>query len=652
MAPKVIPAGPSDQVATVQDVGDDDDDKSIHHHHDHEHHHHHSHYERTVDEDGTVRERTVTEEVITEPPPIVAAAAAAVAVINPEGGGKKKNNKKKKKEKVVEEVDKTVDEVVIPATANPTVAEPIVAAPTLLPPATIASPAPSVRSLPVQATKTVTTVTKVIAPASRPPSVHESTLKAPSIRAPSRPASVVQPPAPTIIAPVIVEPLHLPVTAPVPPSPTPSHHSHKSHRSHHHPEVIVNVNVPTAPAPAPIAPGIVPLPVPIVEPKPVKAAAVPLPPSVLSVPPSPAGSVRSMRLPKILRNEPKYHPTYVQAIPEEALNKTTNVVEEQLGDEIVTKVVTTTTTSRRATTPPKTPSPVAQARIPTPPPGGYVVNDPSWYPPKPATKVPSVRAAPVAPPTPITPALPLPREGSPGRFVETTTTETITYPISLDTNAGVLGGPTTKGATGARTAALSDVNGPSSGTKAGLRPIPFSKSWWGVTSSSQVDYSALVRATYSPRRKFSLPATLPPHTEVPRAPAPTVVASAAPKTILTVSADLEKDSKGNEHYHARLRDHTGVVKTVDKVIPTDDKTLAPGDAISEAGEKRKDKETKKKKKDREKVKDKEKEIEEGVKDLVDELFEKDDKKEKKKDKEPVYRPLGGSGLPPPTSERQ
>ena len=44
------------------------------------------------------------------------------------------------------------------------------------------------------------------------------------------------------------------------------------------------------------------------------------------------------------------------------------------------------------------------------------------------------------------------------------------------------------------------------------------------------------------------------------------------------------------------------------------------------------------------------EIEEGVRDVVDEVLEKHEKK--KKHREPIYRQLGGSGLPAPKSERE
>jgi hypothetical protein len=67
-----------------------------------------------------------------------------------------------------------------------------------------------------------------------------------------------------------------------------------------------------------------------------------------------------------------------------------------------------------------------------------------------------------------------------------------------------------------------------------------------------VDYKALI--TQSPPRRH-------------RPPPPTTVhhSPAAPKTILTMSADIVPDSHGNPHYHARVRDHTGVHKP-DKTV--------------------------------------------------------------------------------------
>lgn len=150
---------------------------------------------------------------------------------------------------------------------------------------------------------------------------------------------------------------------------------------------------------------------------------------------------------------------------------------------------------------------------------------------------------------------------------------------------------------------------------------------------------------------------------------------AAPQTVLTMSADLERDSKGNGHLHATVRDHTGVQKTVDKDLSPKTKvyksvspkgkshvnkvaaippTLAPGDAISgDEAVKKKEKRTgraKEKEKENEEIAE---EIEEGVREIVDNVLDKHDKNGKRrKAKEPVYRLLGGTGLPAPKSERE
>jgi len=362
----------------------------------------------------------------------------------------------------------------------------------------------------VQTTKTVTTTTVTRQPlpkepSEKAPSVRAASIRAPSIRAPSvkapsaRPASIRAPPAaaPSILAPVIVEPpvaAALPTTVPAPPSPTPSHvshrsiRSHRSHRSHHHPEIIVNVNVPAGPAAAVLAaPPEVPLPAapvppaapaaapalvqsapPAIEPTTAQTTAPSLSKHHTSVPPSPTGFVRSMRLPKALRCEPKAPSVaYVQEMPEEA------PADVDDGD-LVTKTVTTVTTTRRAPTPPKTPPPASVVAAPVIP-GTYVVNDPAWVPPAP----------PLAPPAPLTPPPPVmaePKGGSPG-YVETMTVETVTYPIN--TTATTVANPATMGVGGARAAAPSTAGASAvPGTKGGLTPIPMGTpraTWcWGI----------------------------------------------------------------------------------------------------------------------------------------------------------------------------
>ena len=250
---------------------------------------------------------------------------------------------------------------------------------------------------------------------------------------------------------VVDETITASTTRAPPGSPTPSHHSHRSH----HPEVIVNVNVPTNPAPAPPA---------------VQPAAIPLPASAA---PSPAASVRSMQLPKFLKSSPP-KTALVEAVPEED----EEVMQLEQGDEVVIKLVTTTTTTRRAATPPKDLF-AAPVPVPTAPPVyalGYVECDPDFQPlaplvqsPKPVkAKTLSTPRQPVVPPPPVRSA-----SGSPQRVVERTTVETFTYPISEDTAAMTMGGPTTKGIGGVRTAALSETS--NRGTKAGIQPIPYGK---------------------------------------------------------------------------------------------------------------------------------------------------------------------------------
>ena len=86
-----------------------------------------------------------------------------------------------------------------------------------------------------------------------------------------------------------------------------------------------------------------------------------------------------------------------------------------------------------------------------------------------------------------------------------------------------------------------------------------------------------------------------------------------------MSAEIDRDSKGNEHVHATLRDHRGVHK-IDKVAMAPDGKSRAMDMLMSDGE-----ETKTRKGKREKD---------------------------KKNRDPVYRTLGGRGLPPPKSERE
>ena len=199
-------------------------------------------------------------------------------------------------------------------------------------------------------------------------------------------------------------------TIAAPPSPVPSHHSHR-------PEIVVNVNVaPPPPAVVESAPGPPGPPASSAPPPPtasIHPSAVPLPPSVTSSPAPPV----TMPLPRLMN--PFKTKTTIEPVEEEE--------QSEAVDEAVTKTITTTTTT--TTTGPLVPLETGL---------GYVENDPDWKPmPKPSTPPP--------------PAIKIP-EVSPGRVVETTTVETITYPAGT--------GPTPGGA----------------GTKAGIKPIPMGES--------------------------------------------------------------------------------------------------------------------------------------------------------------------------------
>jgi len=171
-----------------------------------------------------------------------------------------------------------------------------------------------------------------------------------------------------------------------------------------HPGIVVNVNL--APPPAPEVP---PAP-PSIDP-----TAVPLPPSV-----DPSPVVSTMQLPKFLK--PPSARTVIEPVEEEE-----EVDEEpDKGGEVVTQIVTTTTTRGVPAIPPETGL-------------GFVENDPDWKPPTKPLPLPTPRAL---DPQPVL-------DGTPGRVVETTTTETVTYP-----GAGI----------------------PLKGNKASLKPIPMGTS--------------------------------------------------------------------------------------------------------------------------------------------------------------------------------
>ncbi|WWD00322.1 hypothetical protein V866_007233 [Kwoniella sp. B9012] len=492
---------------------DPDRPPSQHHHHDHEHHHHHSHYARSVDSEGNVKE-TKTEIV----------------------------EIKQVKEIPADQIDQEEEEK---APSNASKKSNSVKAPT----------AP---------------------PTAKPPSSKPPTVKPPSTKAPT--AIPLSTKAPTLKSPSVKEP-------PPPASPASSHKSARSSHSHHHqPPVIVNVTIPqAAPAPPP-APVIIPQPAPaevveqeevvIEEPVTSTPLVVPTPiktPTIIPSSPKPS-SIKSVKS-KAKSIAPA--PTVVEEAQEAPL-------EEEVTEE--TKVVTTTTTTttkKRPPSPPKTPKVIStdspfvenidepppppkqtKARSVAPPPSAAAAKSikskaKTLPPPSPVPTIHSIAATPI-PPTPM--KLPSLFKSSPGesggsgkkksmKIIETTTVEKIIVPVDsdeeveeviveeeVDTAATTVGNATTKGIGGARSNALTATPSRRSGTKAGMRPIPM------------IDYQALIQSTPPPSVKKTLSSLPPPGTV------------AGPKTIVTYSAQLDRDSQGNEHLHARMRDHTGVIK--------------------------------------------------------------------------------------------
>jgi hypothetical protein len=341
----------------------------------------------------------------------------------------------------------------------------------------------------------------------------------------------------------------------------------------HQPDIIVNITLPqTVPALDPIPS----MPAPVTRPPSIAPATIPLP---QSLPPSPTPTVRSLPAAKAksVKN------VVAVPIPEE------DEVEEE---------VTVTMTTRKIR---KTPSPPVAAALPLPMPPSYVapgtplvIADPTWKPepdPRPTTtsRPPSIMAR---------------HKGKDHGFVETTVVETVTHPAKekssffdkfklpkfvKPTDTGPGGSPPPGPAgdnhiqvrihpggdvdvdidkhaanphyAGAVFGNQSNQKVPiktsaqePTGTKAGIRTIPISEYTRERMHMSgadhPVDYKALITQT-PPRRQPSLPSV--------------DLHPAAPKTILTMSADIERDSNGDPHYKARVRDHTGV-KKVDKVI--------------------------------------------------------------------------------------
>lgn len=443
------------------------------HHHDHEHHHHHSHYARSVKPIGTVKEtieekhldgfkgeKTVEAQakVVSEPsvPPIIASAKAST------------------KTKSIAASVKTSSEAI--ATSHITRRKSILAA--------TSTGGQVVEVVPAAASAPATIVPSVAPSFATLPTRVKASSKTPSSKAVSGPRTVREP---SLRAP----------------SPTPSH---RSRYSHHHPEVIVNVTIPQAVAAALPPPVIDPDPsIPIViegtakediekavEDVPATPVVVPVTPhhtskttSIPAVPPSPSPSTRS-RLCRLQSAKattvplPPLGPTAVEQDVEEEPEET--VAEE-------TRVVTTTRTiKRRPASPPKVfesgsryVENILEGEEPVPPPSikpkSSVQSNPQIPPP------PSPVCS--APNTPVTMKCHLFNSKSPSspkiRTVETTTVETISYPLlpqqsieetDVNTAATTAGGPTTKGIGGARSVVLTASSGRMSGTKAGIRPIP------------------------------------------------------------------------------------------------------------------------------------------------------------------------------------
>ena len=418
---------------------------SVHHHHDHQHNHHHSHYERDVDEDGTVRETTVIEKVFHGPPP---------------------------------DEDPEPEPEPEPTVAPTVVDEPVVAQPVLTVTTTIAPQGAQVEGGGKKKKKNKGKKTTVEDPAADAEE-EELAKEITEAIAEAAAAEVAAAEAVEAVVPIIAAANDIPV----PGSPAPSHRSrHSSHRSHHHhPEVVVNVHNAPAQVPAPVvaAPALVATSAPaLVVPTTKKAPAIlaeniPLPKSVA---PSPAASLRSMKLPKALRREPKT--AYVEPIPEEDSDDDDDGEVLGNGEQVVTKVVTTTTTTRRPTGSPEIappPPPVMDPRT------GYVENDPGWRPTPPKTVTRSGAAPALAPAPPLPAVSP---DGSPQRYVERTTVETIAYPFAVDTAATTVGNATTKGIGGGRKAMLSPTDGAGRGAKAGLPPIPYGESYLAAELTS------------------------------------------------------------------------------------------------------------------------------------------------------------------------
>lgn len=455
------------------------------HHHDHEHHHHYSHYVRSVKPSGTVKE-TIEEKRLDgfKGEGTVEAQAKVVSGPSVRPIASAKASSKTKSTSIAASV-KTPSAAV--ATSHITRRKSILAT----------------RSAPAQVVEVVPAATS--APATIVPSVVPSVATLPTIIQRVQ-ASSKAPSAKAISGPRTVKERSLRAPLPTP--------SHRSRYSHHHPEVIVNVTIPQA-----IAASAVPLPLPVITPDPptpivteetaketVEKAVEDVPATPLAVPATAHHASKTVSIPAV---PPSLSPFTRSRLSRLQSAKATTVplppvaptaveqgVDEEPEEKVVeeTRVTTTTRTIKRQ---PASPPKVFESS------SRYLENtledeDPAPPPsPPPSTKPKSsVQSNPQIPPLPPSPVCSAPNttvtmkchlfksKSSPSpnvRTVETTTVETISYPLlpqqsieetDVNTAATTAGGPTTKGIGGARSVALTASSGRMSGTRAGIRPIP------------------------------------------------------------------------------------------------------------------------------------------------------------------------------------
>lgn len=579
------------------------------HHHNHEHHHHHhSHYVRPVKPDGPVKEtieekhadELKEEKIVVEAqaeatpelvaPPIIASSAKASTKTKSRAASVKARSAaattshitRTKSIFATTSSPAQVVEVVPAAPSAPSVAAP---PPTVVPSVKAPSKVPSV--------KAVDKPPSVKAPTIRPLSPTPSHRSRYSHHHPEVIVNVTIPQA--VAAPVPIPP---PVIAAIPPTP-----------------IVIEETVKEAAEEAVEDFSATPLVVPAtVPPTTTRASTIA---SIPAVPPSPSLSTRP-RLSGLQSTTTAPLPPVVPTAEEQGVGGESEeeIVEET---KVVTTTRTIKrrpgsppevfeTGSRYVESIPEEEEPAPPPPPPPPPPHSTKPKSVKSS----SKPLPPLSPVHSAPNTPVTmkchffgsKSSPPPKT----RTIGTTTVETVSYPLlpqsveEADVNTAVTtaGGPTTKGMGCARSVALTVSSGRMSGTKAGIRPIPM------------VDYQALMKrsplpsqtkplspptvaaapapmpitiaeVTTSPAQAMTVtelrpastvamttpgPRTVPPPNALPpsTAPppstlAPTTVAMEAtaptgPKTIMTLSAQLDKDSHGNEHLHARWRDHT------------------------------------------------------------------------------------------------